>query len=663
MQEAVELEAQLACKEREWKELKALWIRQLETALNEATSELSTPRECFLCLRDDFKYKLCVLEERDKELERYGALAARAQTMMENEIQKLQEENETLKRDLQWRIRESDGELALQKQEMMADFDSEMRKQEHEFHLKLDEMNSVVLSHELKQKAGGPRQNSQASEELYQQAQKEIQCRDKDLKNTTTMKDSRSACLALDVLKFDMCRHAELERRSRVKEDVLGLIREANARELQEISELQAQLDMMIVEQERREKSYMDDLHHRDQQILELRVQLETTRSGWDTCITQISKENVAKDTELLSAGEREAKGRRCEEVRSEHYLRSEELTQSRTQARDQVSAVDSSSFPSEEIRRLQQQNNSDLSISGTTGYSQTLEKEILELKAKCCDFEEWLEKSFKTVNTDNIPALKVACAAALKKQEVRLAHLESSVEQFTQQCHSKHMENESLCLELENHKRAAAAEEARLKQRVAAAELELNEVRREAEEYQKGSLLHNLESVTLGNQASFKYIEFNFNQYFLSEMVKQLQEENLSPRQQLLLLQSFIRGGTVGDVASLQSKLKQAALLISSLSQDKRQLIEMGNRLRAQLIEDLYPHHFVLLGGVATATGGHPNINQLLASPVSVEGTKASLQEKKKQSHTTFAPAKKTHPAGNKSKIQNYNIKNWKKA
>ncbi|KTF79352.1 hypothetical protein cypCar_00021794, partial [Cyprinus carpio] len=274
MQEAVELEAQLACKEREWKELKALWIRQLETALNEATSELSTPRECFLCLRDDFKYKLCVLEERDKELERYGALAARAQTMMEYEIQKLQEENETLKRDLRQGIRESDGELALQKQEMMADFDSEMRKRVHEFHLKLDEMNSVVLSHELKvrpishqtyyklyigrkaieQKAGGPRQNSQASEELYQQAQKEIQCRDKDLKNTTTMKDSR---------------HAELERRSRVKEDALGLIREANARELQEISELQAQLDMMIVEQERREKSYMDDLHHRDQQILE----------------------------------------------------------------------------------------------------------------------------------------------------------------------------------------------------------------------------------------------------------------------------------------------------------------------------------------------------------------------------------------------------------
>lgn len=78
-------------------------------------------------------------------------------------------------------------------------------------------------------------------------------------------------------------------------------------------------------------------------------------------------------------------------------------------------------------------------------------------------------------------------------------------------QCHSKHIENESLRLELANHKRAAAAEEARLKQRVAATELELNEVRREAEEYQKGSLLYNLETVALGNQASFKYIVFNF--------------------------------------------------------------------------------------------------------------------------------------------------------
>ncbi|XP_077056636.1 coiled-coil domain-containing protein 57 isoform X3 [Siphateles boraxobius] len=1025
MQEAVDLEAQLACKEREWKELQTLRIRQLETALNEATSELSTQRERFLCLRDDFKYNLYVLEERDKELERYDALAARAQTMdsvrreevselrieiaklqdaleeqrrlkedievqyqkrgvehrvklekvqniMESEIQKLREENETLRRDLQRRIIESDGELALQKQEMMADFDSEMRKREHEFHLKLDEMTSVVLSHELKEKQlskelevhakahSQATEALQASEELYQLAQKQIQHKDWDLKNTSAMKDSRIKELEVKLKQMESHykkeqeaynrKHAELERRSRQREDSLGLMREAHARELQEdrgkISELQAQLDRMIREQERKEKTHTDDLHHRDQQIQELRVQLETTRSGWDTYITQVSKEKVAKDTELLSAGEREAKvraelerckedierykqqvssglqreqaleqkrvqleldwERRCEEVRSEHYLRSEELIQSLTQARDQknaelrekerelqemvallksvtierdqalhgtkpaltgiqASVVDTSSFPSEEIRRLQQQNSSlravvtemrkemenlskqmpiaqihnqttnpEVSSAGTTDYNQALENEIQELKAKCRGLEERLEESSKTLNTASNPSLafpvspdnaylqnhirslnetigglrveKVASAAALKKQEVRLAHLESAVEQLTQQCHSKHMENESLRLELANHKRAAAAQEVRLKQRVAATELEVNEVRREAEEYQKGSLLHNLETVALGNQVSALKVDLASRRETIvlnqSEMVKQLQEENLSLRQQLLLLQSSARGGAMGDVALLQSKLKQAARLISGLSQDKRQLIEMGNRLRAQLIEaglEVSRHSKIILkpndpehslekdpsqtehgvqpksrlstleqlqyqlttqelqyaqrdqskktaiivrpqfsegdssdkhrttnpweppvrvqsagskentppqpealarlpgssrillsstgtddslkdvwkmldqglssslfspsdsedkGIVSTANRGHPDITQSLTPLVSVEGTKASLQEKKKQSRTTFVPAKKTRPAGNQAKIRNYNNK-----
>lgn len=32
----------------------------------------------------------------------------------------------------------------------MADFDGEMRKREHEFNLRMDEMRNIVLSHELK---------------------------------------------------------------------------------------------------------------------------------------------------------------------------------------------------------------------------------------------------------------------------------------------------------------------------------------------------------------------------------------------------------------------------------------------------------------------------------------------------------------------------------
>lgn len=80
MQDSADLEAQLASKEKEWKELQALRVQQLETALSEVTSELSTQRERFLRLRDDFQYNLHVLEERDRELERYDAMAVRIQT-------------------------------------------------------------------------------------------------------------------------------------------------------------------------------------------------------------------------------------------------------------------------------------------------------------------------------------------------------------------------------------------------------------------------------------------------------------------------------------------------------------------------------------------------------------------------------------------------------
>lgn len=39
-----------------------------------------------------------------------------------------------------------------------------------------------------------------------------------------------------------------------------------------------------------------------------LRAQLEKTQASWDAYVTQVSKETVGKDTELLSAGDREAK-------------------------------------------------------------------------------------------------------------------------------------------------------------------------------------------------------------------------------------------------------------------------------------------------------------------------------------------------------------------
>lgn len=75
-------------------------------------------------------------------------------------------------------------------------------------------------------------------------------------------------------------------------------------------------------------------------------------------------------------------------------------------------------------------------------------------------------------------------------------------------------MENEALQIDLANQKRAAAAEEASLRQRLTAAELQIEEVKREAEEYQKGSVLHNLETVALGNQVGIMYRSAHVNKF-----------------------------------------------------------------------------------------------------------------------------------------------------
>uniref|UniRef100_W5KZA6 Coiled-coil domain containing 57 n=1 Tax=Astyanax mexicanus TaxID=7994 RepID=W5KZA6_ASTMX len=778
MQDSGDLEAQLACKEREWKELQALRIQQLETALAEATSQLFSQRERFSQLRDDFQYNLRVLEERDRELEVYDAMAVqvrteesarheelselriqvarlqetigeerrqnqdlqaqyqkrgvehrlqleRIQSVKEDEIQKLREENEALKRDLQRRIQESEGELALQKQEMMADFDSEMRKREHEFNLRLDEMHNVVLSHELKVKllskelevhAQAHSQATEAlqmSEELCQQAQKEILNRDWDLKNTAAVKNSRIKELEEKLKQMEAKqkreaevnnrKHAELERRAREREAALGAMKEAHCCDLREEKKkatvLQTRLERLYLEQESREKGHENDLQHRDQQIQELRTQLEKTQAGWDAYITQVSKETVAKDTELLSVGEREAKvraelqkckedvesrykqqlasgiqreqalekkrvqleldwERRCEEVRAEHYLKSEELIQGLTQARDQVTAElrekerelletvtllksvtierdkalsmaageERNSFPSEEIRRLQQQNSSlreviaemrrqmetlskevppaqnvtltqhpdpEPIITGTTEYSQALEEELQNLKAKCRRLEDQLDEVSKTNNPIPTSDQQLPVSPENAYLQNHIKSLNETIGDRKYQisfCHSRQIENEALRVELANHKRESAAEKASLKQKIAAADMQLEEVKREAEEYQKGSLIHNLETVALGNQVSALKLDIASRREPIvlqqSEMVKQLQEENLSLRQQLLLLHCSGRGDVAGDANLLQSKLKQAAHWISRLSQDKRQLIEMGNRLRAQLAE-----------------------------------------------------------------------------
>ncbi|XP_015211388.2 coiled-coil domain-containing protein 57 [Lepisosteus oculatus] len=825
-----DLDALLASKEREWKELQAKRVQQLEEALRDTRAQLTTQGEVFQRLKEDFEFNLRVLEERDRELERYDAMAARlhsvesarraetselriqidklqeavsaearkreelqrlyqqrvaeqhlqletVQSAKGHEIERHREEYESLKHELERKIQEVEGELALQKQELMVEFDSEMKRREHEFILRMDEMSNVVLSHELKVKLltkelevhtkahSEAVEALQASEELYRDAQKEIKRREWDIKDISAVKDARLKELEDKLSVMEMNRkkeeeifnrkHEELDRCAREREAALVAVREAHAEHLRDMEnknrELQTDLDTLLMEKRRLEWSHADALREKEDQIEKLRGELETTRAGWDAYIAQVSKETVSKDMELQALGERESRlktelqrykedverykqqvtrgverergleqarvqaeldwQRRCEDAEQVQYAKNEELIQGLTQARDQVTAElrekerelqdmsaflrsvtlerdqalaalsknglpsrerqlqagEGSSFPSDEIRRLQQQNASLRAIiagmrkdmealseqipvppaapktpRGTEPvkspdspgspfipeYTKSLEEEVKELKKKYRSLEEQLEEAQRApsqppapglalpVSADNaylqnhirtlneiiggLRAEKVSRSAALKKHEVRVAHLESAISQLTQQLLTKQAETDELRFELANQRKRSGAEEAGLRQRVVAVEMELAEARREAEEYQRGSLLQNLEAVSLGNQVSALKLDIASRREPIiveqSEMVKQLQDENLRLRQ--LLVAERPEAGLFGkervSVPALRSKLKQAVRYISQLTRDKEQLIEMGNRLRAQLADaGLSGHQF----------------------------------------------------------------------
>ncbi|XP_077407890.1 LOW QUALITY PROTEIN: coiled-coil domain-containing protein 57 [Vanacampus margaritifer] len=198
-----DLETMVASKEREWKELHARRIHLLEDSLKKTKEECASLRHQNQKLKEDFQYNLSILDEREKELERYDVITSRAVNAEQNRqeelsrlriqvamleekqakdaearheelrisqnkaaqqrlqldelrqsmtgtIQKQMEERERMKLEMQQKLHKMEGELTRQKQEMTAIYNKEHRQREHEFNLKLDEMHAVLLSSDLK---------------------------------------------------------------------------------------------------------------------------------------------------------------------------------------------------------------------------------------------------------------------------------------------------------------------------------------------------------------------------------------------------------------------------------------------------------------------------------------------------------------------------------
>ncbi|XP_018529876.1 coiled-coil domain-containing protein 57 isoform X3 [Lates calcarifer] len=656
----MDLEAWLASKEREWK-LQAVRIHQLESSLRKAQEECSSLREHYQRLWEAFQFNLAILDERDRELERYDVITARALTVEHNrqeelsqlhmqiakvedqrsreaeerqeelrksqhsaaqhklqldkltcsladEIQKQTEEYERMTWDLQRRIQDLEGELTLQRQEMTAAFDSELRQREHEFNLKMDEMHTVVLSHDLKvqvlsketevhcQAQLQATEALKASEEFCQQIQTQLQDKDREIKDLTSVKNYRIKELKDEVKQMETKLKQTEDDNIKKYENVVKALKQCDAQlEAQHqahteqlrkaekrIVRLQKHMKVLDAQVRHIQEDQEDAMKKKDETIQRLRTEVETTQIHWEKYINHVSSNMVVKDTEIVALQERETKlknelewsreemerykqqlsaglarervleqmqiqmelewQRHCEDMKAKHSLANEQLIQDLTHARDQAKA---------ELREREQ--------------------ELQDLTVLLC-----------TINTKRDQAIQglTPKVDSLTSEEIRRLQEQNSILRTVVTQMRKNMEDLSHPLpHLQSQPQASSLQPIQHPGALAATSITPTaNGGLFLEKCAKTSDLTKLEvTVAQTESASANIME-------QSALVQQLQGENQHLQQQQISNQFESIQGERSNPLIMHFRLKQAVSCITRLSRENQQLIEMGNRLRGQI-------------------------------------------------------------------------------
>ncbi|XP_077922409.1 coiled-coil domain-containing protein 57 isoform X3 [Halichoerus grypus] len=356
-----------------------------DAALQDAHSQLHEARGALRRLQEDFVYNLQVLEERDRELERYDAAFAQARGLEEarqaevselrveaarlrqalarearrredlqrehqlklqehrlelerihsdknSEMDQQREQYENLKWKLERRLEELDGEFALQRKELLLEFESEMQKREHGFRLQADSMSNVVLTHELKVKllnkelvalkdaAAQAAESLRSAEAANAGLEEKLQHSGQELRDLAAAKDARIKdlegklnCVQLSRKKEEEVfrrKHEELDHLARERDAVLAAVKGAHAEQLQVLEAralgLEAHCEALELQLRRAEWRQVDALKEKDAAMDKLRDDASALKSGWDAQIAQLSKEMISKDLQLQSLQEEE---------------------------------------------------------------------------------------------------------------------------------------------------------------------------------------------------------------------------------------------------------------------------------------------------------------------------------------------------------------------
>ncbi|KAM9044085.1 coiled-coil domain-containing protein 57 isoform 8-T11 [Megaptera novaeangliae] len=722
------LNALLARKEEEWRALQAQHSQMQEAALQDAQRQLEEAQGKLRRLREDFVYNLQVLEERDRELERYDAAfaqacgleearqaevselkievaklrqalaseARRVEDLQQQSQQRLQEHRLELERvhsdrngeldqqreqygNLKWklerRLEELDSELALQRQELLQEFESEMQKREHAFRLQADSMSNVVLAHELKIKllnkelvalreAGVKAAESlQSAEAVNAELEARLQRRGWELRDLAAVKDARIKDLEGKLHSVQLTRkkeeetfrrkHEELDRLARERDTVLMAVKSAHVEQLQAVEaralELQGHCDNLEVQLRRAEWRQADTTKEKDATIDKLREDASALKSRWDAQIAQLSKEMVSKDLQVQSLQEEEVKlkaqlarcqqdigrykqqlslaiereqslerdkvqlelvwQRRCEGVEREQYQRTEDLIQGLTAARDQAAAKLQETervlcgqevvlkavtrerdqavqalgtrglHPEEEAQMLLRHQEEETSKSFPSTVIQQLQEQNTSLRNVIAQ----MRKEMETLSDQILPSAQLGGETSQTNQPDPKAAADSAVPDYV------------LALE---------AEMRTLKHKFKTLEEQLEDVLDPSKTTSscagvQPSVLASTDTTggavpVDGPSTGLALRRLGDRAHLLSFLVAQLRQKGPA------------HGGPAGtedqeaqppqalSVPRLQRKLKEAARKILRLRLEKEQLLELGNRLRAELghLTGKPPHH-----------------------------------------------------------------------
>ncbi|XP_053561703.1 coiled-coil domain-containing protein 57 [Bombina bombina] len=688
----------LAKKEQEFKELQHRHVQSLEIALKDMQTNLQDQQEKFNRLKKDFTYNLRVLGERDQELEQFEVMFSRLKVVenakqseisdLKIQIEKLQQEilreckkhdelqtfyqqklrehqidmkrlqrsknkdidhhcaeYEKVKRQLERKIEEVEGDLALQKQEMMLEFDSEMKKREHEFRLHLDETSTLVMSHELKVKILTKeldivKEASLKSSEALQEAestnlklQEEIQKKDWELNDLKAVKDARIKHLEEKFTSLQRKRkieedsfqrkHEQLDRSVREKESAIRSMKEAHSEKMQH---MEKQIQQLQLEQHRSQRSYQDILAQKDATIEKQKEDLDVLKTGWDSYIAQISKETVTKDlkTQALQEEEERLKAQLDtykKDIEKYKQQLSCSLERERLLEQSKVQLELDWQKRCEEAEKAQYQHSEDL----IERLNKSKEQAVAELKEKDRKLNE-LETLVSAITRERDQAMDAVLKHGAKLPQIaednggfqnhfpsqEIQHLQEQNTELRHVIGQMRKEMELLCDQITNpvpnqpenpkmnpqnnhnnsdYIQSLEEEVKNLKQKNRLLEEQLQPAQ-SLTNLQSTSSIHGLRESTGVSKAAHipsfvasQKLEAKQEHAGMNPVnILQLHEEILLLRQELSLFKALGSVSSGAHVPILLSKLKQAARKISQLSLEKQQLIDLGNRLRAEL-------------------------------------------------------------------------------